>query len=180
YNSWEGKLSSTLVHKEVSVWYQALLDAPDSMALFLKKKWGEVFPNLDLVHIWERSSSMRWSVTRSVALKKNQLFTMHRAYWSPRRLSAVGNLEKKCLRCGEPNVDDVHMFWSCPYLAPFWSGIKGFLKQFISIDIEATPPMVFFGVLSNSTWERKLSRLCKGILFLLILLARRQICLKWV
>lgn len=63
-----------------------------------------------------------------------QFKVLHRIHFSKARLSKFyPNNDGTCDRCKGPLADLTHMFWSCPYLADYWSTIFKTLSEAFDI-----------------------------------------------
>lgn len=80
-----------------------------------------------------------------------------------------------CNRCKQSPANHLHMFWTCPKLATFWSYLFETLKKALNINIVPDPFLALFGV---SPMPDLMARDRKVMAFTTIL-ARRAILLKW-
>ncbi|KAJ1133201.1 hypothetical protein NDU88_011498 [Pleurodeles waltl] len=86
--------------------------------------WGNLMPIDKVGGWWKKSVSVLYEVVKPAPLRKNHLYTLHRAYISPEKLSKIKKGEViKCLKCGSVGATDVHMFWDCPSIRLFWEEV---------------------------------------------------------
>ncbi|XP_078515581.1 enhancer of rudimentary homolog isoform X1 [Lissotriton helveticus] len=63
---------------------------------------------------------------------------MHRAYWTPRKLSKFGSGGVVvCPKCGSPNEDDLHMFVHCSKIQSFWEVMSNCLSNILKVQIKS-------------------------------------------
>ena len=82
---------------------------------------------------------------------------IHRTYYTNHRLSKIyPNVVDACNRCNQCPADLIHMFWSCPKLADFWSTIFNTLHM-VSYSFVADPHPLSALIWYPFTWQHSVS-----------------------
>lgn len=87
---------------------------------------------------------------------------------------------KLCPKCSEPKVNDIHMFHLCAHLHVFWEEVGKVINKVLGRDIKVSTFLIIFGILDTVDYDLILNKNQKYLLFVLILLARREICVNWI
>lgn len=140
----------TVLKKELACTYWLMVGLEDGAFTLPLDLWGRCFPETELEHQWRVSMSMLYKIVKPTYLRRNHLFTLHRAYWTPQRLSKFGNRgEVACTKCGSKREDDVHMFVGCPDIQIFWKNVSKALSSMLEINIQVSVLLVMFGCLDS-------------------------------
>lgn len=98
-------------------------------------------------------------------------------HYSKARLAKIfENVDENCSRCHSAPGTLTHMFWSCPSLNSFWSGVYKTISEAIGIECQPDMYTSIFGTMPLD--DRGISRF-KDIIAFSTLIARRQILLHW-
>lgn len=106
-----------------------------------------------------------------------QFKILHRLHLSKVKLSRIyPELDPACDRCKLAPASLIHMFWSCPRLAPFWTSVFETLSQFLQVPIDPTPLIAIFCVIPDNV---PLTGLQSDTVAFATLLARHLILFGW-
>ncbi|KAJ1100900.1 hypothetical protein NDU88_005975 [Pleurodeles waltl] len=109
-----------IMKKEVAYWYQLLLIAADDERKVPYSVCDGYLLDVELEELWKVSLSILSLVAKPAALSKNQFFTFHKAYWTPKQLAKLrGSGLSKCKQCSRNEAGDMHMFATTPNLEEF-------------------------------------------------------------
>lgn len=142
-----------------------------------KTRWeGEL--GMDLAEDWWEMALDRVNSSSSCArLCLIQLKILHRAHLSKSKLHEIyPDSDPNCDRCGSPQVDLSHMFWSCPKLGTYWSSIFNVFSTLLNNSLQPCPLLAIFGV---SAVPLPCSSNEAGMIAFAMLLARCRILLTW-
>lgn len=127
--------------------------------------------------IWEEAVRRVNGTTSCARLSLIQFKVLHRMHFSKAKLAKIfSGMDENCSRCHSSPATLTHMFWSCPSLDQFWSGVYKTLSQIIGIVFEPNMHTSIFGTVPG--YPVGLSRY-KDVLAFSTLMARRQILLLW-
>lgn len=107
-----------------------------------------------------------------------QFKVLHRIHYSKARLAKIyPNTDAGCNRCRSTPANLTHMFWLCPSLMSYWSGIFRTLSEILDVSLQPSAATAIFGVIDGRypTMRKK----HEHIIAFTTLLARRQILLHW-
>ncbi|KAJ1139937.1 hypothetical protein NDU88_006299 [Pleurodeles waltl] len=105
----------TSMKKEVAKWYWLMLDIVDREFNPPEEIWRECLPELQLKDLWQVSTKLLYNTVKPAALRRNHLFSIHRAFWTPKKLSRLRQDNMvRCKKCGSASTDDLHMFIDYP------------------------------------------------------------------
>ncbi|KAJ1182089.1 hypothetical protein NDU88_007284 [Pleurodeles waltl] len=168
----------TSMKKEVTKWYWLMLDIVDGEFNLPEEIWRGCLPEQQLKDLWQVSTTLLYNTVKPAALRRNNLFSIHRAFWTPRKLSRLRQDNVvRCKKCGSASADDLHMFIDCLLLLTFWQEVGDAVNDILPSSPEVRPLIVMFGC-SDET--RKMGRDGAKLLFYMMLVARREICRKWI
>lgn len=178
-NEFEEKLLfSSVVKKEIALWYWLLLETEDGAFTLPEDLWGGCLSETALEDQWQVSMSMLYKIVNPVYLRRNHFFAMHRAHWTPRRLSKFGpGGVVVCPKCGSPNEDDLHMFVHCSKIQTFWEVVSDCLSSILKVQIKVSVELIIYGRLDL---QGSVTKDSAKLVFYAILLAHREICKLWV
>ena len=80
-----------------------------------------------------------------------------------------------CRRCVEENINDIHMFSTCPGLEEIWRDVSEILTGINGCNIKVNSLLILFG--TENSANQQITPSLKRLIFYLILLARREICI---
>lgn len=104
---------------------------------------------------------------------------LHRLHFSKAKLARIfPNLSPVCDRCKQAPATVYPMLWSCPKPIPFWSSFFDIISKAYDFNIEQSPTIGIFGVISVSYDSNPATSLKKVIAFS-SLLASPSILFKW-
>lgn len=89
---------------------------------------------------------------------------LHRIYFTPARLSVIyPSVMADCWRCSFSPADARHVFWECPQIKIFWSGVIACIEEILMVPIPLS------------------IRICahRTLLNILLFYGRKSILLKW-
>lgn len=131
----EEEMQKDPFQKEVSKWYWHLIQEKEDEFTTPDDIWKQTFPAQDLQLKWQVSCTFLWYVTVSAPLRKNHLFSLHRSYWTPEKLSKMSTQTTKlCPKCSEPKANDIHMFHLCVHLNIFWEEVGKVINKALGRD----------------------------------------------
>ena len=106
-----------------------------------------------------------------------QFKVLHRLHLSASKLAKLyPELDPNCIRCSRDPATLSHMFWLCPKLTPFWTGVFDTFSYMCDRVIDPNPMTALFGVVPQET--RIPTHQAEAIAFS-TLLARRLILFSW-
>ncbi|KAJ1101364.1 hypothetical protein NDU88_006432 [Pleurodeles waltl] len=156
--------------KEVARWYWLMMDIVDGEFNLPEEIWREFLPEPHLKDLWQVSITLLYNTVKPAVLRRNLLFSIHRAFWTPKKLSRLRQDNMvRCMKCGS---DDLHMFIDCPLLRTFWQEVGDAIKENLPTSPKVRPLMVMFGC---SYEAQKMGRDGAKLLFYMMLVARREI-----
>lgn len=80
------------------------------------------------------------------AQKRTQLYIIHRAYYTPKRLSQFGKCpDASCPRCMAAVGDLIHMLWRCLKLYIYWEGVLSKINSVFERNLRMDPILCIFG-----------------------------------
>ncbi len=47
--------------------------------------------------------------------------------------------------CGSDSADHAHVFWSCPYVQPFWKGVGSLISEILDLDTDFSFNVLYLG-----------------------------------
>ncbi|KAJ1082193.1 hypothetical protein NDU88_002361 [Pleurodeles waltl] len=103
--------------KEVARWDWLMMDIVDGESNLPEEIWRECLPKPQLKDLWQVSTALLYNTVKLAALRRNHLFSIHRAFWTPKKLSRLRQDNVvRCKKCGFASAADLHMFIDCPLL----------------------------------------------------------------
>ncbi|KAJ1205112.1 hypothetical protein NDU88_000547 [Pleurodeles waltl] len=166
------------LRKEMARWYWLMAEIVDGELSLPEEIWMECLPEPQLKVLWQVSTTLLYNTVKPAALRRNHLFSIHRAFWTPTKLSRLGQDNVvRCKKCGAASADDFHMFVDCPLLRKFWQEVGVAIKHILPTSLKVRPLIVMFGC---SCEAQKMGRDGAKLLFYMMLVARREICRKWI
>lgn len=100
---------------------------------------------------------------------------LYRWYYTPVKLSRMFlTHSSKCWRNCDTDEHIFHMWWACPSMGAFWTGISTLIQDVTNLAIKLTPQMALFG-LGLSNWPSKFHPIITHIL----IAARLSIAWHW-
>lgn len=79
-----------------------------------------------------------------------------------------------CKKCGLEKASDLHMFKECPAIAEFWERVGNTTSDILGLQLQINLSLIILGISSEVTGS------ARSFLFYAMLLARREICKRWV
>ncbi|KAJ1154541.1 hypothetical protein NDU88_007292 [Pleurodeles waltl] len=110
--------------KEVAKWHWLMLDIVDGEFNLPEENWRECLPELQLIVLSQVSTTLLYNTGKPATLRRNHLFSIYRAFWTPKKLSRLRQDNVvRCKKCGSASADDLHMFFYFPLLRTFWQEV---------------------------------------------------------
>ncbi|KAJ1097072.1 hypothetical protein NDU88_002199 [Pleurodeles waltl] len=135
-----------LMKKEVARWYWLMMDIVDGEFNLPEEIWRECLPEPQLKDLWQVSTTLLYNTVKPAALRRNHLFSIHRAFWTPKKLSRLRQDNVvRCKKCGFASADDLHMFIDCPLLRKFWQEVGDAINEILPSSPKVRPLIVMFG-----------------------------------
>ncbi|KAJ1153994.1 hypothetical protein NDU88_006751 [Pleurodeles waltl] len=113
--------------KEVARWNWLMMDVVDGEFNLPEEIWR---PHLK--DLWQVSTTLLYNTVQPATLRRNHLFTIHRAFGTPLKFSRLRQDNVvRCKKCGSASADDLHMFVDCPLLHRFWQEVGEAIKEIL-------------------------------------------------
>ncbi|KAJ1082275.1 hypothetical protein NDU88_002443 [Pleurodeles waltl] len=161
----------TPVKKEVARWYWLMMDIVDGEFNLPEEIWRKCLPETQLKDLWQVSTTLLYNTVKPAALRRNHLFSIHRAFWTPKKL---GRLRQdnvvRCKKCGSASADDLHMSVDCPLLRKFWQEVGDAINKILPTSSKVRPLIVMFGC---SYEAQKMGRDGAKLLFYMMLVDKK-------
>ncbi|KAJ1088491.1 hypothetical protein NDU88_001648 [Pleurodeles waltl] len=168
----------TLMKKEVARWYWLMMDMVDGEFNLPEEIWRQCLLEPQLKDLWQVSTTLLYNTGKPAALMRIHLFSIYRAFWTPKKLSRLRQDNVvRCKKCGSASADDLQMFIDCPLFRKFWQEVGDAIKEILPTSPKVRPLIVMFGC---SYEAQKMGRDEAKLLFYMMLVARREICRKWI
>ncbi|KAJ1191299.1 hypothetical protein NDU88_000615 [Pleurodeles waltl] len=163
----------TPMKKEVAGWYWLMMDIVDGEFNLPEELWRECLPEPQPKDLWQVSTTLLYNTVKPAALRRNHLFSIHRAFWTPQKVSRLRQDNVvRCKKCGSASADDLHMFIDCPLLRKFSQEVGDAIKEILPTSPKVRPLIVMF----DCSYEaQKMGRDGAKLLFYMMLVARREI-----
>ncbi|KAJ1141723.1 hypothetical protein NDU88_008051 [Pleurodeles waltl] len=121
----------TPMKKEVARWYW-LMDIVDGEFNLPEEIWRECLAEPQLKDLWQVSTTLLYNIVKPAVLRRNHLFSIHRAFWTPKIFSRLRQDNVvRCKKCGSASADDLHMFIDCPLLRTFWQELGDAIEEIL-------------------------------------------------
>lgn len=106
-----------------------------------------------------------------------QIKFLHRVYFTPMRLSRIyPDRDPHCPRCWMMQEGNyLHMFWDCPALSTFWSGVFEQLNVRLELSVPRTPELALLGIHEDEQRPHHSKLLISFLLFY----AKKEILCRW-
>lgn len=102
-----------------------------------------------------------------------QIKFLHRVYFTPVCLSRIyPDRNPHCPRCRTQLGTYLHMFWDCPALSIFWSGIQ--LNVQLELSVPMSPELALLGIHEDEQRPHH-----SKLLILYLFYAKKEILCKW-
>ncbi|KAJ1203017.1 hypothetical protein NDU88_006812 [Pleurodeles waltl] len=118
--------------KEVARWYWMMMDIVDWEFNLPEEIWRECLPEPQFKDLWQVFTTFLYNTVKPAALRRNHLFSIQRAFWTPKKLSRLRQDNMvRCKKCGFASSDDLHMFIDCPLLRKFWQEVGDAINEIL-------------------------------------------------
>lgn len=101
---------------------------------------------------------------------------LHRSHYTLARLDKIfPTASAECWRCSHSPADANHIFWKCPHVQRFWSGITSCISGLLSVPIPMTVRVCLLGLVDDVVPSHALQTMLNILLFY----GRKAILLNW-
>lgn len=174
-NGVETFLISRNVDRILSSLYLRILSEEPTGGTKLYDKWKADLPAL-AADDWEEGIQQYIPLMVSARDRYIQLKFLHRAYYTPQRLSRIYPTQSdRCPKCKGELGTFIHVVWSCPVIQQFWSEVVDVINSVGNLHIQMNPIILLLGVCDNliSNTHKRL------FVFYTSFYARKTILIKW-
>lgn len=101
---------------------------------------------------------------------------LHRIDYTPARLASIySTVQAECWRCSFAPTAADHIFWSCPQIKQYWSGVTSCISEVLMTPIPMTVKVCLLGLVE----EVVPSCAHRTLLSILLFYGRKAILLQW-
>uniref|UniRef100_A0A803JEC5 Reverse transcriptase domain-containing protein n=1 Tax=Xenopus tropicalis TaxID=8364 RepID=A0A803JEC5_XENTR len=111
--------------------------------------WTTAIPSLTLEH-WEETTETCYEFLISIRDRLIQYKVLHQLYITPTKLHRFGKAPDDCCpRCKSPRADFIHLIWSCPPIAQFWTAVMDTISTVLALPNVINPTTCLLGTVED-------------------------------
>lgn len=135
--------------KGISKLYNGMLNAQKETTIHVKNKWEHEAGIKISNENWERVCLFQWTSTNSLTWREHCWKNVLRFFKTPNQ-SKYKDVNAECWRkCGSLYANHFHIFWECPKLHQYWSGIHKVLSDVFEVQITNDFINLYLGLVST-------------------------------